>query len=392
MSVLEDLDPVELGGRLQEARKAAAITQQQAADSLGMARTTVTAIEKGERRIRSGELLKLSELYGRSVHELLRRTENVQPMIVRLRAAVASDTSLEQAPPPVQELQELCADYLELERLCDAPLTQRYAAAYVVDHLPPEVAGEDVAQRERHRLGLGDGPVLDLRVLLENDVGLRVFFLPMQSRIGAMFSWSEEFGGCVAVNDQHSEERQRWSMAHEYGHFLTDRVQAEVLLPEQSWRRRPRSERFADAFARAFLMPASGLRRRYNEIRESRRGKATPADLCRLAHQFHVSFEAVMRRLEELGDLRAGTYDNLIEQGFKVTEARRILGLTTASSHATQRLPERYQYLAVEAFLSEQLSEGELARFLRVGRIDARRIVQQIEPAGDVDFGCSIAR
>ena len=61
--VLETIDPRGLGQRLQEARKARGITQQDVADSLSVARTTITALEKGERRIRPDELIQLAKLY-----------------------------------------------------------------------------------------------------------------------------------------------------------------------------------------------------------------------------------------------------------------------------------------------------------------------------------------
>ena len=41
------VEPRRLGRRLQEARVARGLTQQDLADSLGLARTTITAIEKG---------------------------------------------------------------------------------------------------------------------------------------------------------------------------------------------------------------------------------------------------------------------------------------------------------------------------------------------------------
>jgi hypothetical protein len=49
---LETIDPKILGQRLQNARKARGLTQQDVAKDLGIARTTVTAIEQGERRVR----------------------------------------------------------------------------------------------------------------------------------------------------------------------------------------------------------------------------------------------------------------------------------------------------------------------------------------------------
>ena len=69
--VIETIDPRALGRRLQEARKARGITQQEVAESLAVARTTVTALEKGERRPRPDELIQMARLYGRSVGDSL---------------------------------------------------------------------------------------------------------------------------------------------------------------------------------------------------------------------------------------------------------------------------------------------------------------------------------
>jgi Zn-dependent peptidase ImmA (M78 family) len=57
----------------------------------------------------------------------------------------------------------------------------------------------------------------------------------------------------------HPEERHRWSLGHEYSHFLTNRFRPEVSVMF-GYERVPASERFAYAFAGAFLMPSNGLK------------------------------------------------------------------------------------------------------------------------------------
>jgi transcriptional regulator with XRE-family HTH domain len=57
----------ELGERLRAARSAANLTQNAVAASLGMARTTLVAIEKGLRSVTAEELLALARLYDVSV-------------------------------------------------------------------------------------------------------------------------------------------------------------------------------------------------------------------------------------------------------------------------------------------------------------------------------------
>ncbi|MBA3528954.1 MAG: helix-turn-helix transcriptional regulator, partial [Propionibacteriaceae bacterium] len=69
---IASIDPEAVGEQLMRARKASGLTQQQAATELGVARTTITAIESGARRPRPAEFVRLAQLYRRSVGDLLR--------------------------------------------------------------------------------------------------------------------------------------------------------------------------------------------------------------------------------------------------------------------------------------------------------------------------------
>ena len=387
--VLETTDPRVLGHRLQEARKARGLTQQQAADSLEIARTTVTALEKGDRRIRPGELIQLARLYARSVSSLVGSREPVTDFAVQFRTAMADESlpqSHEEQERAVQDFQTLCEDYLYLETLNGTRMLRSYPSQYVIGSIPPDDAAEDVAASERNRLGLGDGPMLRLRELLENDIGIRVFYAPLPSRVAGAFSYTEELGGCILVNARHPEERRRWSMAHEYGHFLTNRFRSELTILG-GFRRVPAPERFADAFARSMLMPATGLRRRFYLMAQESEGRVTAAEVCRIAHYYFVSVEAMMLRLEELRLLPRGAWERLRGRGFKVREAQEQLGLAP-NPRDDRLLPLRYQFLAVRAYEEGNLTEGELARLLRVDRVSARRIVQELtHPVHILDEG-----
>lgn len=85
-SVLEQIDPRVLGARLQDARKVAGLTQQAVAEPMGMARTTIVAIEKGDRRVTVDELLSLAKLYGRQVSEFVSRRAVTESFVPQFRA------------------------------------------------------------------------------------------------------------------------------------------------------------------------------------------------------------------------------------------------------------------------------------------------------------------
>jgi Zn-dependent peptidase ImmA (M78 family)/DNA-binding XRE family transcriptional regulator len=380
-NILDSIDMRQIGRELQDARKHRGMTQEAAAEVLGVARTTITAIEKGERRIKAGELIKLACAYGRQVSDFVRQRPRFESFQPQFRGPYLPTTVDEQAVAPyIELLEELCRDYLEIEEIMEAPLARKYPPLYEVAGLPLEQAAESVALEERNRLGLGDGPIPTLRYLLEQDVGVRIFYLLLPPRFAEIYVYDEALGACMSINSQHPEERRRWSAAHGYLHFLAHRYKAEVSV-DHGYRRQPESERLADAFARYFLMPTGGVTRRFNDILRTQ-GKATPAGLCTLAHYYGVSVEALTRHLEDLKLLPTGIWDKLRDSGFKVREAQRQLGLEAIPA-PDEKLPKRYQYLTLTAFEQGLITEGQLARFLRVPRLEARRAIEVFRESTD---------
>jgi Zn-dependent peptidase ImmA (M78 family)/DNA-binding XRE family transcriptional regulator len=373
--VLEENCPKVLAARLQEARKARGMTQQAVAEQLGLARTTVVAIEKGERRLTPHEIIQFASLYGRPVSGFVSRPMAVEAFVPQFRATwrqqFENDPSLEQT---AAELQRLAEDYCELERLCEMPLARSYPSPYPISGTAPEQAAEEVATAERNRLGMGDGPVSDLRERLENDVGLRIFYFSMSSRTAGLFAYNEALGGCVGINVNHPRDRRHWSLAHEYGHFLTVRYQTEITFLSGRPRRSAR-ERFAEAFAKHFLMPSSALNRRFTEMHRASERGITLAHICDLADLYQVSLQALILRLEELRRLPSGTWERLETEGFKVRGAQQLLGIDP-NRPVRDRLPRRYIDLAVLAYQKGNLSEGQLAKFLRTDRVAGRALVQ----------------
>src|SRR3954447_25927843 len=110
---LRSIDPATIGERLAAARRARGLTQQDAAEALGVARTTITAMEKGDRRPRASELVKLAQLYGRPVGDFVRADTASQPnFVVQFRAVRAAEEAGVNAD--IQRFEELCRWYVEL--------------------------------------------------------------------------------------------------------------------------------------------------------------------------------------------------------------------------------------------------------------------------------------
>ena len=384
-NILDTIDVRKLGRELQQARQSQGLTQAAAAKILGVARTTLTAIEKGERRIKPDELTKLAEAYGRPIGDFVRSRPEIEPFQVQFRSSmmrsVEDDARIMES---VHLLEELCRNYLELERVTGKSLVRNFPPIYQYGGMKTEPAAEGLAMRERSRLGLGDGPLPILRNILEQNVGLRIFYLPLEpsSKFSEIYFYEHNLGGCIAVNHSQPEERRRWSLAHAYAHFLADRYKPRVLMVDQ-YRRVPESERFADSFARYFLMPTSALTQRFNAMYQEK-GRVTPADLVKLAHYYGVSLQAMIYRLEDMRLIPSGIWDRLKERGFKVGEARKQLGLGDIAAQE-DKLPIGYQKLAVEAYHREELSEGQLAQFLQTDRLEARKIASEASQDDTID-------
>src|SRR5258706_4362770 len=194
INILDNLDTRELGRELQRARKQSGLTQEDAAAVLNVARTTITAIEKGDRRIKVDELIKLAKAYGRQISDFVRSRPVIEPFQVQFRGPyIRSAVDNAKIAPYIQQLEDLARDYLELERILEAPLTHRYPPEYSITGLNLAQAAEDIATQERNRLGLGDGPIPILRDILEQEVGLRIFYINLPSKFSARYLYDHQF-------------------------------------------------------------------------------------------------------------------------------------------------------------------------------------------------------
>jgi Zn-dependent peptidase ImmA (M78 family)/DNA-binding XRE family transcriptional regulator len=371
------IDPTALAERLVAARKAAGITQETAAEHLKMSRPTFIAIEKGTRRPSPDEVVSLAKLYKLPLNTLLRdesRPAPIRPHLRSLLEGVAdSQRELESA---VALLTAYVDDYQHLEKLFDArPVT----------HFPPPVRippgslerfAEHCAQEERARLKLGaHQPVDDLRRALE-EAGLHVFMDALDSKLAGLYVFVPDFGYCILVNRQHPEARRRWTIAHEYGHFLVERDRPGVDYSKPPHRKNE-TERFSDSFATAFLMPEPGVQSRFYEEAQ-RTGDFKVGDLCRMAQYFGVSVMAMASRLESMGLIPRGSWDGVSRSRVPIRALRQEAGVYELSlRESTDPFPQRYKSLAVQAFVEGRITEGQLARHLRCSRIDARETVEQ---------------
>jgi Zn-dependent peptidase ImmA (M78 family)/transcriptional regulator with XRE-family HTH domain len=373
----ESIDVATLAERLVAARKSAGLTQEEAANHLGVSRPTFIAIEKGTRRPRPDELVKLAEIYKESLNRLLRdgsRPKSDRPHLrYPIETLAEGSREVEQA---IEKLKNYVDDYQYLEALMQSKPITNFPPTVRIPPGPIDRFAEHCAQQARARLNLGaHQPISNLSKVLEA-AGVNVFFDVLDAKLAGLYLFMPEFGYCILVNSLHPSDRRRWTIAHEYGHFLADRDKPGIDYLK-GMVRRPENEKFADVFAAAFLMPETGIHQRFYEELD-RTGDFTVGDLCRMADYYLVSLHAMTWRLEALGLLPKGSWDEINATKVPVGEIRREAGINPLPERASiDRYPQRYKLLAVQAFLAEKLSEGQLAKLLRLSRVEAREVVDE---------------
>src|SRR5690606_14333890 len=121
----------------------------------------------------------------------------------------------------VERLLTLATWYVELEQMLGlerrrAPLESLDTYRVQGRPLSPSVVaaeGEEAAVAVRALLGMGDAPAHGLDQSLESEAGLRIFYLgDLPTKLAAFLIWTDQIGGCVAINRTHPAVRQRWSL------------------------------------------------------------------------------------------------------------------------------------------------------------------------------------
>lgn len=131
----------------------------------------------------------------------------------------------------------------------------------------------------------------------------------LEDDVSGMMVTREDGNAVIAVNEHHSKTRQRFSMAHELGHFFLHRTVSPVFVDSKKVFYRDarasegtiRQEIEANAFAAELLMPAAEVRKRFPE-----KLSGTEEDEMDVsAKEFGVSVLALSIRLQRLGLLQS---------------------------------------------------------------------------------------
>lgn len=417
------LDPITLGRRLREARENRRLTQEQAAQAIGTARTALVHIEAGKRSLSTLELSQLAKLYHRSVADFFAEegappTREEDPLVIlhRLPPELLDNPEISRQ---VSRCVELCSIGIDLERTLGVEGPVSLPTYDLKPPTRPSEAtrqGERIAEEERRRLGLGYGPIADMSDLITTQ-GLWAFGVRgLPTEMSGIFLTHSTIGMVILVNYDHPRARKRFSYAHEFAHALLDRKTTSAIV-SRSQNSQEFLERRANAFAAAFLMPADGVRWFFEEVLEkggpSRRYRVTfssageePSeaeeraipgsqlityqDVVAFAHHFGVSYPAAVYRLRDIGYLNAEEKANLLEKSNLAARLLRAMDdfedcdedeASPRARKPDRELVSQIVRLAIEAYRREEVSQGWLRDLSDKLEMPADELIELAEAA-----------
>ena len=403
------IDLATLGRRLKEARENARITQEQAAEAIGVPRTAIVHIEAGNRSISTLELGELAKLYGRRVAEFLAEEgTGEEDVLVALHRLSSDCEDFEAVEREVRRCVEICKEGYHLESLLerkprlgppgyDVPAPRNYVEAVE--------QGEEFAEAERMRAGLGNSAIPDMADYLSSQ-GIWASGVKLPDEMSGLFLHQQSIGLVVLVNSHHPRGRKRFSYAHEYAHALLDRKRPITFTTKKN--SDELVEKRANAFAASFLVPRAGVEAFLNsvgkgggsrktfhvydvatekEIEAERRVLAksqavTFQDAALLAAHFGVSYQAALYRLSDLGFINRDSLKALLDRLDQAQSYLKIIKkweeVGGAPSQDDRELMRQIVPLALDAYRQEEISRGKLLELSKVLKVKGADLAEMV--------------
>lgn len=363
-----------IGERLKTVRKLMGYTQEEIAKTFQMGRPRYSDIENGKRHLSVEELYRFADFYQRPLRYFLAQHKvSSDPFKVLFRAIRGKP----ETQKVVTHFEKLCNNFKFLENLMDGKdvsLVKDISYRSIRRSYPWAAI---YAEKERASLELGKAPLKNLRDILEEKRDVQVFFLELPDPISGMFTFGEDVGGSILINSSHSSGRQLFSLAHEYAHYLFDREKISCITEES--KANTIEERFANRFSAEFLMPKDAIREMF-ELRVKDR-EPTAEDIIYLADYFGVSFQAMVYRLGDLRLIRKDSRDRLLKETW-INVIRETMEQPEPEQKQA-KLPRRYIYLCILAYLQKKITTAKFADLLEIPLYKAMNIAKKIKKVKD---------
>ena len=334
-----------IGARVKHYRTRLDLSQTDLARAIGVnSAQIISQIESGVRELTARELARAAKALTTSVANLLTDSEPDLP------TARWRDRPQKNFKEVEARLCLRCERFALLEEWCGERTYRPLPVVSLQKGLLPRI-GEilRVAQEIRNAMELGGRPASSLKDVLEEGYGIRIFH---DSFDGTALCVSGQFGKAILLNRDNVRSRRNFSLAHELFHLLVEGIYPGGAGEDE--------ERHAQVFASALLLPSESISAALGG--KAKDGKIHVRELVAAAQEFHVSTEAMLWRLCNLGNMSKETVKSILaNENLKSFEIR---GLRITD--APDDLPERFTRLAYTAYDRGRLGLNKLAEFLEV--------------------------
>jgi transcriptional regulator with XRE-family HTH domain len=280
----EQLDWVDIGLRVRQARIAAGLTQEQLAKAIKLERTMLVKVEAGDRHLDALELSRVSTVLHLPMAHFLTRP----PEILSRRTELVSDLDTDAARNAYMLEAELASWLRDVRQLIALDvLVPRELLRYPDAVRHPEDA-RSAARWLRTELGVGNAPLGPLIHVCEQAGQL----LLVSDTPGEGASVVDSDVAVSVVSRRGDPGRRRATAAHELGHLVIGDEYSTDLGVHSS---REDRESAVDAFAAELLLPVSVVAA---ETPASPRLAEVRAFLVELAAKYRASWTLVLRQAE----------------------------------------------------------------------------------------------
>ncbi|MCB2178825.1 ImmA/IrrE family metallo-endopeptidase [bacterium] len=270
-----------IGFRIKSARDNLGVSQEELASTLGYkSPATISHFESGLRKISIADLQKIADELGKSIDyflDLSEPKEEMQRFILRASEQIWSSAQYEIAEflSYVHNQNQSYAPTLRLENIDDPDEVVKYLLRKLNIFSPP-IAPDEIAI----------------------ELGITVYYWKFPNEVsGILVSEGESYK--IGINQSHPNVRQRFSIAHELGHFIYQRdrdlfmdfTDNEMSLLGHNEKDRT-NEIQANQFAASLLMPKAWVEKDFKKFGE--------IGLHLLAQRYIVSEQAMWFRLKNL--------------------------------------------------------------------------------------------
>ena len=359
-----------LDKRIMAARQAAGFSITEAAQKLGFKNyQTLSAIEKGARKINAHELIMMARLYGRNLEYFLESDVAPDPVpLWRHEVKPALKTRKTDVNQIQRQFLSFLENYSNLEHLLG--LKRRWKdiqTNYDKDDFAyngferADKLGSDI----HNRLDLGSRPASNLLNVLENNLRFKILHLPLKDGLSGAGIVDNTMGVGILINLNDAPWRRNFDLAHELFHTVTWDVFSLEEIGDGTKKTRP--EQYADIFASSLLLPEAHLLDALKETATN--NKIRFVDIIELAKDFGVSSEAILWRLVNLDILKKSQVQKMLDNpDFRDVDRTRRRSLY--SEGKASRFPSRFISLACRCLLEGKISRGTFAEYLEIDRAE----------------------